>query len=90
MTPPNATTTQNPVQNAIPKETIRQAISEGKALLKDGKTKLEAATLIFQRLKGADKATIIQAFIEGAALTEKGAVTYWYNCRRKPAKTAAK
>ena len=87
MTPPAA---QNPAQPTIPKETIRQAISEGKALIKDGKTKLEAATLIFQRLKGADKATIVQAFIEGATLTEKGAVTYWYNCRRKPAKAAAK
>ena len=86
MTPPAATTAQNP----IPKETIRQAISEGKALIKDGKPKIEAAKAIFQKLKGADKATIIAAFMEGATLTEKGAVTYWYNCRRKTVKPAPK
>jgi len=33
-----------------------------------------AATAISQKLQGADKATIITAFMEGATLTEKGAV----------------
>jgi hypothetical protein len=70
---------------AFPKETIKQAISEGKALIKDGKTKVEAATSMFQKLKGADRETVVTAFMEGAGLTEKGAVTYWYNCRRKKA-----
>ena len=41
------------------KETLKQAIAEGKALLKDGKTKFEAATAIFQRLKGADQNAVI-------------------------------
>ena len=58
MTPPAATT----AQNTIPKETFRQTISEGKALIKDGKPKIEAAKAIFQKLKGADKATIVAAF----------------------------
>ena len=87
MTPP---VTQNPAPNVIPKETIKQVVSEAKALLKDGKPKIEAAKLIFQKLKGADKAIVVQAFIEGAALTEKGAVTYWYNCRRKTPKPPSK
>jgi hypothetical protein len=87
MTP---TAAPNPAPNAIPKEVIKQAITEAKVLLKDGKPKIEAAKLIFQKLKGADKDTVVQAFIEGAALTEKGAVTYWYNCRRKIVKPASK
>jgi hypothetical protein len=28
----------------------------------------------------------VAAFVEGASLTPKGALTYWYNCRRKIAK----
>ena len=87
MTPP---VTPTAAPNPIPKDTIKQAISEAKALLKDGKPKIEAAKLIFQKLMGADKETVVQAFIEGAALTEKGAVTYWYNCRRKTVKPASK
>jgi len=74
----------------FPKETVKQAISEGKALIKDGKTKVEAATAMFKTLKGADRETVVTAFMEGAGLTEKGAVTYWYNCRRKTVKPPAK
>ena len=38
------------------------------------------------KLKAADRETVVAAFVEGAGLTEKGALTYWYNCRRKAAK----
>ena len=34
-----------------------------------------------------EKDVVIAAFIQGATLTEKGAVTYWYNCRRKAKKS---
>ena len=77
-------------QPTIPKETVKAAIAEGKALIKDGKPKVEAAMAMYAKLKGADRETVVQAFIEGAGLTEKGAVTYWYNCRRKAGKTTAK
>ena len=40
-------------------------------------------------MKDEPKEVIVAAFIEGATLTEKGALTYWYNCRRKAAKEAA-
>ena len=83
MTPPAQTA-------AFPKDTIKQAVSEGKALIKDGKTKVEAATAMFKTLKGAERETVVAAFVEGCGLTEKGAVTYFYNCRRKPAKVSAK
>ena len=31
-----------------------------------------------------DREKVVAAFIEGCGLTEKGAVTYWYNCQRTP------
>lgn len=68
---------------------IKEAIAQGKALIKDGKSKAEAAMVIFEALKDEEKEVVIAAFVQGATLTEKGAVTYWYNCRRK-AKRAAK
>ena len=80
-----------PAQTAgFPKETVKQAVAEGKAMAKDGKTKVEIATAMYQKLKNADRETVVAAFIEGAGLTAKGALTYWYNCRRKAAKPAAK
>lgn len=70
----------------FPKETLKQAIAEGKQIIKDGKTKVEATTAMYSKLKTADRETAVAAFMEGAGLTEKGAVTYWYNCRRKAGK----
>ncbi|PHR85800.1 MAG: hypothetical protein COA76_17410 [Moritella sp.] len=34
--------------------------------------------------------TVVKAFVDGATLTPKGALTYWYNCRRKLQKEKAK
>ena len=73
---------------AFPKETIKQAISEGKALIKDGKSKVEAAMAIYAKIKAADRETIVAALKEGAGLTDNGAMTYYYNCKRKPGKPA--
>ena len=71
------------------KETVKHAVAEGKALLKEGKTKVEVAMAIYKKLKSADRETVVAAFVEGASLTPAGAVTYWYNCRRKAGKSAA-
>lgn len=65
------------------KPAIKEAIAKGKALISEGKTKVEAAMCIFEALKAEDQAVVTAAFIQGATLTEKGAVTYFYNCRRK-------
>jgi hypothetical protein len=62
---------------------IAQAVAEGQALIAEGKTKVEAAMAIYRHLHDSPQETVIQAFIEGASLTPKGALTYWYNCRRK-------
>lgn len=71
------------------KPSIRAAIEQGKAVLAEGKTKADAARAIFGAIKEEPKEVIVAAFVEGAALTEKGALTYWYNVRRKAAKEAA-
>ncbi len=62
------------------------AVSEGKKLIGEGKTKSQAAMAIYTALQSTDKETVVKAFVEGASLTEKGAVTYWYNCKRKAGK----
>jgi hypothetical protein len=72
----------------LTKPSIKEAIAKGKVHIKDGKSKADAAMEIFVALKDEEKDVVIAAFIQGATLTEKGAVTYWYNCRRKAKKTA--
>jgi hypothetical protein len=69
------------------KPLIKDAIAKGKELLKEGKTKADVAMVIFNALKAEDKEVVIAAFVQGAGLTEKGSVTYWYNCKRKARKT---
>lgn len=64
-------------------DAIDIAITAGKAIVADGKPKIEAAMWIYSALVGVDQDTVVSAFIEGASLTPKGALTYWYNCRRK-------
>jgi len=63
------------------------AVNEGKKLIGEGKTKSQAAMAIYTALRSTDKETVVKAFVEGASLTEKGAMTYWYNCKRKQSKT---
>lgn len=74
--------------SAIPadKAIIEAAISEGKRLIVAGKSKIDTALAIYEKLEGMEQDVIVKAFIEGATLTEKGALTYWYNCRRRLAK----
>jgi hypothetical protein len=72
------------------KPLVKDAIAKGKSLIKEGKSKADAAMEIFTMLKAEDKDTVIAAFVQGATLTEKGAVTYWYNCKRKSKKTLSK
>lgn len=88
-TPEVATAVVNePKKIDMNKQSIKDAIAKGKALIKEGKSKADAAMLIFEELKAEEKGTVIAAFVQGATLTEKGAVTYFYNCRRKSKKTA--
>jgi hypothetical protein len=84
--------TESPKSEAVKidlnKQVIKEAITKSKAIIAEGKTKVEAAMLIYEALKAEDKDVVIAAFVEGATLTEKGAITYFYNCRRKSKKLA--
>jgi hypothetical protein len=86
--PKQAEAAAEPKKVDLDKPAVKKAIDEGLAVLKDGKSKADAAWAIYGRLKDEDKDLIVAAFIKGATLTEKGALTYWYNCKRKAAKEA--
>jgi len=74
----------------LDKPIVKDAIAQGKMLLKDGKSKADAARAIFSVLKDKEKNLIVAAFVDGATLTEKGALTYFYNCKRKQEKLTSK
>jgi hypothetical protein len=38
---------------------------------------------MYELIYEESREVIVQAFIEGASLTPKGAQTYFYNCKRK-------
>ena len=67
---------------------LKEAIQLGQATLKEGKTKADAAWVMYGKIKDESKDVIVAAFVAGATLTPAGALTYWYNCRRKAAKQA--
>jgi hypothetical protein len=67
-------------------ELIAKAIAEGRSLIDQGKTKIDAAMAIYRLIETLPQETIVSAFVDGATLTPKGALTYWYNCRRKLAR----
>lgn len=72
----------------LTKEPIKGAIAQGLELIHSGKSKADAARAIYGVLKDEQKEVIVAAFVAGATLTEKGALTYWYNCKRKAKKEA--
>jgi hypothetical protein len=43
---------------------------------------------MYAMIKAEAREVIVAAFVAGATLTEKGALTYWYNCRRKDSKSS--
>jgi hypothetical protein len=75
--------TDQPKQESTDQATIDAAVAEGRAQIEQGKTKIDAAMAIYRLLHDQPLQTVIDAFIQGAGLTPKGALTYWYNCRRK-------
>lgn len=65
---------------------VKDAIEQGKKLLAESKTKADAARTMYELIGDEPKEIIVAAFIKGAGLTEKGALTYWYNCKRRASK----
>jgi len=82
--PESVATTDTPID--LNKPVIQQAIATGQAIIKEGKTKADAARAMYATIRDEPKEVVVAAFVQGATLTEKGALTYWYNCKRKAAK----
>ena len=74
------TTTKTPNFN---KANIKKAIAQGKKLIKSGKSKADTSREIYSLVNNEDRAVILHVFQQGAALTEKGSLTYLYNIKRK-------
>ena len=63
---------------------VKKAVALGKEIRKQPeKTKADAAREMYALICGEPREIIIQAFVDGAGLTQKGAQTYFYNCKRK-------
>jgi len=75
-----------PTRTDLNQQHVRSAIEKGAFLIRDGKSKADAARAIYVLIKDEPKYLIVAAFVEGASLTPKGALTYWYNCKRRSAK----
>ncbi len=85
-TPPEIPQTPKPPDLSAPH--IQTAIAAGKAEIDAGKTKADAARAMYALLSKEEKDVIVAAFVAGATLTDKGALTYWYNCKRKASKAS--
>ena len=64
---------------------VKKAVALGKEMMKKGDevTKVEVARAMYELIHEESREVIVQAFIDGANLTPKGAQTYFYNCKRK-------
>ena len=77
------TSETSPSKTDLDKANVKKAIAEGKKLVKEGKTKAEASREIFPLIEKESRDVICHVFQKGVDLTEKGSMTYYYNCRRK-------
>jgi hypothetical protein len=64
---------------------VKKAVTLGKEMMKKGEevTKADVARAMYELIHEESREVIVQAFVEGASLTPKGAQTYFYNCKRK-------
>lgn len=69
---------------------ITEAVKIGQAIIAEGKTKVEAVRAMYPMIKDEPREVVWDAFIKGAGLTEKGAVTYHYNMKREAKKKGTK
>ena len=60
-----------------------ESVASGLSIINQGGSKSDACRLIYKSLCDQPKAVIIQAFIDGATVTPKGAPTYFYNISRQ-------
>jgi hypothetical protein len=81
---------QQPAPKPSTPATVRRAVALGKEMRKDpNASKADVARKMFETIADEPREVIVQAFVDGAGLTPKGAQTYFYNCRRRADKAAA-
>lgn len=73
---------QSATKTAVNKVSVKKAIDLGRSGITDGKTKVDVVRIMYPFIIDEPPEVIWAAFVDGAGLTEKGAVTYWYNVRR--------
>ena len=67
---------------------VRKAVALGKDMRKQPDvSKADVARKMYETISDEPKDVIVQAFVDGAGLTPKGALTYFYNCKRKASST---
>lgn len=66
----------------INQDAISKAVAIGKAAIDSNQTKVDAVRKMYPHILEEEPEVIWRTFVDGAGLTEKGAVTYWYNVRR--------
>jgi hypothetical protein len=77
------TTTSAPAKPTNP-AAVRKAVALGKDMRKQPDTsKADVARKMYETISEEPREVIVQAFVDGAGLTPKGAQTYFYNCRRR-------
>lgn len=79
----NQTQQKNMSTQAVDRDLVNKAVKQGKSGIANGKTKVEVVRIMYPFIINEPPEVIWAAFVEGAGLTEKGAVTYWYNVRRE-------
>ena len=79
------TETSEPTVTRKNAEQVEKAVALGKEMMGRGEevTKVDVARAMYELINEEPREVIVQAFIEGASLTPKGAQTYFYNCKRK-------
>lgn len=72
-------------QPALPvnQENYNNAIAKGLEVISTGCSKADAARAIYEMIHDEVRDVIVQAFVDGATLTVKGAPTYFYNVKRQ-------
>ena len=77
--------TSGPTVTPKNSDQVEGAVALGKEMMKKGDevTKVEVARAMYELIHEESREVIVQAFMDGASLTPKGAQTYFYNCKRK-------
>ena len=87
---PNKTPSKPAAPKAKSAASVKKAVALGKEMRKDAEvSKADIARKMYETISAESRDVIIQAFVDGAGLTPKGAQTYYYNCKRKAAKAAS-